>query len=260
MLLDKVVGIPAVAELLAYRDGYRRECPDGFVNLLVFRPHDVFDKIRLHLFEGLTDFDAFGSVETGVQIHRPLAAPAHRRIDSFAELDGFLGVVVKIERVFAAAARGSNPVGTQTGFDAILGASFLRFCFRSPEPGRVTFDVLARRPAEEFVDGHTQGLAFEIPERHIQGTLRVEFFPAGRIKHPPVEVLPDVLDAERVFANHHLGALLDHILGAALANADNAAVGFDLDNAASLIKKRFVVAGGGVVPDFGNFQLGHGGF
>jgi hypothetical protein len=36
--------------------------------------------------------------------------------------------------------------------------------------------------------------------------------------------------------------------------------GFDFDDAPGLVEQRFVITGSRVIPDFGNFQFGNGGF
>ena len=49
--------------------------------------------------------------------------------------------------------------------------------------------------------------------------------------------LPEVVDARRILANDHGGALLDRVLAAAFANAGNALVGFNGDDVEALIEQ-----------------------
>jgi len=68
-------------------------------------------------------------------------------------------------------------------------------------------------------------------------------FPAGRIEIAALHGLPQMLDAERIFANQQPGALFHGGRLAAFADADQPALGLDGDDIGGLVEGRLMDVG-----------------
>ena len=105
-------------------------------------------------------------------------------------------------------------------------------------PVGVDAQPVAHVAAQQRVDGHAIVLARDVPERLVDARERRHQHVAAAEKGGAVDVLPVVLDAQRVLADQVLGELLHGSPGAlglalqrGLAPADDAVVGGDLDQA-----------------------------
>src|SRR5262249_30844468 len=58
----------------------------------------------------------------------------------------------------------------------------------------IALDVIAVHAAHEIVNGHIQGLAFEVPEREVQGTQRMDLLAPRRVEPGAIHVLPAALN------------------------------------------------------------------
>ena len=84
-------------------------------------------------------------------------------------------------------------------------------------------------------------LALDVPQREVERAERVRLLTARRIEPGDVGLLPDRLDPERVLADQRAGALLERVLGAALADAGDADVGLDRHDHVALVEERVEV-------------------
>src|SRR5690606_27204242 len=238
----------------AYCYGDSGHLPDRLINSRIFRPDNVLYKIRIQLLKGLTYFDAVRQVKPCMQINGPVTHSPNGLINSFAVRDGFVDMLIKIKGLVAIPSCWTDPVGSQASLYTISGSLFLCFGFGGTEARRITFDVIPGGPSQQFIDRHTQCLAFDIPQSHFQGSQGMEFFPSRGIKHSPIYILPEMLNPERILPNHHLGTLLDHVLGSAFTDPDDSPIGFNFNNSPGLIKKRLVVAWSTVIPNLSYFH------
>ena len=115
---------------------------------------------------------------------------------------------------------------------------------RASRPGRraniagvVALAVVAHGAAQYLVDGQAQGLALDVPQRQVEGAHGVLLLPARRVEPRHVFFLPDGFDLERVLADEGAGALLQRVLGAALADAGDAGFGLHRHQHVALVEK-----------------------
>ena len=90
--------------------------------------------------------------------------------------------------------------------------------------------------AQQIPDRRVERLAFDVPERHLDGGQRAAAHDAGHAvaHHGQIELLPHFFDLHGIFANQQRRQIFDRRLhntgpAAALANAIDAFVGEDLD-------------------------------
>src|SRR5262249_46226866 len=102
----------------------------------------------------------------------------------------------------------------------------------------VAFNVAAGGAAEKLPDGDAERFALDVPERHVYRALGVQLLAAGRVEIASIIDLPQMIDAQWILADDHLRALLDGVLRAALADANDPGVGFDSDDVGALVKER----------------------
>ena len=173
-----------------------------------------------------------------MEIDAPVALVSHALADFFTQLGDFADTLVRVEGTLAA--EPDTPVHTKcpvAGGDRRGGALFDRQVLGADAGRDVTVYVTSHRAGEQLVQGRAQGLAFDIPQRHIEGALRVDLFAAGRIEPLHVHRLPEALDLERVLADQASGALLERVLGAAFADSCNSGVGLDGTDHIALVEK-----------------------
>ena len=124
--------------------------------------------------------------------------------------------------------------------------------------GVVELAVIAHHAAEHRVHRQTQRFAADIPERQVDGAERVHLLASGRVEERAQHILPEVLDAARVLADHAAGALHQQVGSAAFADAGDAGVGLDGDNHIALIEERVGIRRRPHA-DAGHLHLGDGG-
>ena len=106
-------------------------------------------------------------------------------------------------------------------------------------PGRVVaLAVIAHHAAQQRVHRQAERLAADIPQRQVERAEGVFFLAPGRIEEGARHVLPEALDVLRVLADQAAGALFEHLLGAAFADAGDAGVGLDGHHQVALIEER----------------------
>ena len=105
------------------------------------------------------------------------------------------------------------------------------------ERGGVTLQMVAIHPAQELVDRHAERLAFEIPQRQVQCTDRVEAFAPGWIVEGAIHVLPQALDVKRVLPDEPTGTGLDGVSRTSFTNAGDIGVRFNRDDHVALQKR-----------------------
>ena len=139
-------------------------------------------------------------------------------------------------------------------------------------------DRVARGAAKQLPSGFVGGFASDVPQGHVDGTDGVDDGAASAVHAAAdVELLPEMLGVERVFADEHFLKAKAHGVGAggldagagnprvdvAFANAGDVFVGMDKDDDVVLCRGGGVGADVGdeqnVAFDVGNFHLaGHG--
>src|SRR5208282_2007723 len=124
--------------------------------------------------------------------------------DGLAVLDGLFHRAETVELLALAHARA---IGAKTFRDAGT-----RCVFQGPALGRgiaggIAFDVFAALAAQQLPYRHTQRLAFQVPQRHVERAQRVGLLAARGIEVGPLHHLPRILDAERVLADQEARAL-----------------------------------------------------
>ena len=121
------------------------------------------------------------------------------------------------------------------------------------EPRRITLDVFPRGTAQQLINGDSERLSLDIPQREIQSAQGVQLLTPRGIKVTPVHQLPEVLDPPGIFADKHRRALDDRVARSTLADSGDALIGFDGDEIGALVKDR---PGPRirVVPDSGDFH------
>src|SRR6185437_669427 len=107
---------------------------------------------------------------------------------------------------------------------------------RDHSGGVVTLDEIACRAAQEFMHGHAEGLALDVPQSEVDGTDRAGALPAGRIKVSAIHVLPEVLDLQRIATDDAAGAGRQKVLRSTLADACDAGIGLDRDDDVALLE------------------------
>ena len=98
--------------------------------------------------------------------------------------------------------------------------------------------MIARQPAQKFVDRDAERLALDVPQRHVEAAQRMNLLAAGRVEVAAIHDLPEVLDTRRILTDDHGPELLDRILRAALADPRDALIGLHRDHVAALVEDR----------------------
>ncbi len=121
----------------------------------------------------------------------------------------------------------------------LAGEAVGRFAFLIEAAAGIGLDTVAAG-AEQPVDRHPRDLAGDVPERNVDAAHRIHDDAAAAVLASAREhLLPQPFDQQRVLAEQHRPQLsFDHVAGAAaadpgLADADNAAIGFDLNQEAA---------------------------
>jgi hypothetical protein len=186
----------------------------------------------------------------------PVGVFAHAFADLPAVFDGLAHRGPRVEDA-AVGVRHRGAEGAEAGFNAgvrgLLDVTFAR------ESGGVALHVVASESAQQFVDGHAQRFAFDVPQRHVERAQGVQFLAAGRIEVAAVHHLPEVVDARRVLADEHGAALLHGVFRAAFADAGDALVGLDGDDVLALVEEFLGVARIAVVAHARDLHLGGSG-
>src|SRR5262249_13383700 len=148
-------------------------------------------------------------VEARVIVDGPGRRLANSLTDLAALLRGLLHDFLRDERRVAAGIGDRGAESAEASLDAgargLLKASFAR------ATGRVAHDVPARLAPTKLPDRHAERFSLDVPKSQVDCALRVELFAPRRIEVAAVVDLPQMIDAQRVFAHNHLGALLDGI-------------------------------------------------
>ncbi len=98
--------------------------------------------------------------------------------------------------------------------------------------------MIAHHAAQQCVHRQALYLAFQIPQRQIEGSQRVFLFSPRRVKERARHVLPEPLDVMRIASDQAAGALLQHLLGAAFADSRDAGVGLYGHHQVALVVER----------------------
>ena len=85
--------------------------------------------------------------------------------------------------------------------------------------------------------GDVERLALDVPQGQVQRAQRVGLLAAGWIEPGDVCLLPDRVRPERVLADQRPRALLERVLGPALAEAGEPDVGLDRDQHVALVEE-----------------------
>ena len=224
------------APLLAVGQRHGRHLPQlGDVLQRVLVAHRILDEERVERLDRLADAQRVVEVEALVEVDAPVAvgsdALAHVACTpaSTAPHDGarVVDAADRHVRRRPCGTRGSPPPSSRWRARARLSVAAGRRAGRRTPPVRVALAVVARRAAEQLVHRQPQRLALDVPQREVERAERVGLLAARRIEPGDVRLLPDRLDPERVLADQRPGALLERVLGAALADAGDADVGLD---------------------------------
>src|SRR5262249_17115200 len=148
-----------------------------------FRTHQVFAKEGFKRFKQRAQAHRVGKIQSRVIVNAPSGVRAY----GFADGHG-IGVRLAYHllrdegRVIAGIGyRGAK--SAKACRDGRTRRLFQTTLIRD-EASRVTFAVLARAAAEQLPDGHAERLAFDVPQRHIQRTHRIELLASSRVKAP----------------------------------------------------------------------------
>src|SRR5258708_38966645 len=172
--------------------------------------------------------------------HRP--ADATMKIDAVADLGsewgvdlGYLGyrIIDRTRRVEGRQFLGAVELeGIKPSVDE-LADIFDDLGRATPADPAVGFHAIAHQTPEQLMDGHPQGLAFDVPERLINPGDRAHQDRATAVETATVHGLPQIIDARRILAHHEVPTLLDGCLnraGTALDDrftpTDNACIRF----------------------------------
>ena len=226
------------------RQRHRRHLAElGEIHQRVFITDRVFDEERLVLLDRLAGAQRVVQVEPLVKVDAPVAVradalahllallfhPAYGRSRVVHAADRHLGRR-HAERAISGFHRGAGAfLQTQSGTGRRAG--------RSGATGRVALAVVTRAPAEQLVHRQPERLALDVPEREVQGAQGVGLLPPGRVEPRDVRLLPERLGPERVLTDQRPGALLQRVLGAALADPRDADVGLDRDDHVALVEQ-----------------------
>ena len=122
------------------------------VNARVFRAHQVLREVRLERLDERRQAHGVREIEARVEVERPIALGANAFTDFLALVESLPHRLVGIERL-AFPRVGRRPAeGAEAGFDT--GARGLFEAAAAWEPGRITFHVVAREPAEHLKHRH----------------------------------------------------------------------------------------------------------
>ena len=97
---------------------------------------------------------------------------------------------------------------------------------------------------KQVVQRELQRLSFDVPERHVEGTLAMDLFTPRRVEPIHVHVMPDLLDVERALPDEAACKILDQIGRAAFADAGDADIGLDGHEHAALVERAVHGTGG----------------
>ena len=235
--------------------------PEGEILLEGLGADRVFDEERRQVFDEAASAHRLVEIEALVEVDAPIAVLA----DAFAGLDA---IVVKLVEPFArvvgfvggrfGGAHAEGPVARGDGelrllLDAHAGADA-----GNNACGVVALAIVADHTAEQRVHGQAQRFAANIPQRQVERAQRVLFLAPGRIEEGARHVLPKPLDILRVLADEPAGALFQHFLGTAFADAGDARVGLDGYHQVALIEER-IGRGRCIHANAGDFGFGNRG-
>ena len=235
VVLHQLVEVPPRPPFLARGQRHAGQAAQ-FRNVLKKRIglNRILDEIRIELFDHPAAAERVGEGEPLVEVDHEVPA----RTNAFAGgaavglhlAHAFAGVVAERAR---RQARSIEPEQPPAGLHARGGAVAQRVA-AAPERRRVTLQIIAVHAAEQLVHRHAQRLAFQIPQRQIERTDRMQPFASGRIVEGAVHVLPQSFDVERVLADEPPGAWLQRVARPAFADAGDVGVGLDGDDHVAL--------------------------
>ena len=223
--------------------------------------HRVFDEVGREVLDQIAAANGVGEVEALVEVDAPIAVLA----DAFAGLgalfgqfvEALVGIVGPVGRRVGGAGAVAAKAGFHGGARAFLHAHAGANA-GDDAAGGIALAVVARHAAQQGVDRAAEHLAFDIPQREVEGADRVDFLASRRIEEGARHVLPEALDVLRVLADEASGGLLEGVARAAFADAGDAGVGFDGDDEVALVEER-IGAFRRVHADARDLHLGDGG-
>ena len=235
-LLDQFVDVPLVAELLAHSDRHFDVRAQLAVDVGILGAQQVFAEVGFERLDERAQADGVGEVEAGVVVDGPVARVAYAGANFGALAVRLAHHLVGVEGCAISRIGDGSAKRAESGFDAgprgVPEAALVR------EASRVAFDVVARLAAQQLIYGHAERLAFDIPQGHVECSQRMQLFAARRIEAAAIDELPQVVDARRVVADQHLGALGDGIARTAFADAGNSLIGLHGDDVETLVEHR----------------------
>ncbi len=207
-LLDQLPELPLGAELLARRQRHRSPRAQRLERVRVLGAQRVLheegaDRLRL-----LTEPDGIGQVEARVDVKADLDLVAHCLPYRVKLLDRCEHRPAGLQDIAVLGQPEAHELpalclGLQTRVDQRLDLGGVASVVR------VTDHLVARQPAQQLVDRHTQRLALDVPERNIDRRHRRGQDTLGGEEAAPEELLPDVFDAKGVLADQERLEMLD---------------------------------------------------
>ena len=110
-------------------------------------------------------------------------------------------------------------------------------------------------PPSSACTGRPERLALDVPQGQVERAQGVLLFASRRIEEGARHILPQPLDVVRVLADQPAGALLQHVLGAAFADAGDPGLGLHGHHQVALVEQRIGV-GRFVDTDSGDLGFG----
>ncbi len=134
--------------------------------------------------------------------------------------------------------RGAHTERAVAGLDRSAGALGDAQVGRSGHgAGAIALTEVAQSASKHLVQGEVQGLAFDVPEREVNGSDRVNLLSTRRIEGTDVHLLPRKFGFEGIVANNVSGALFQSVFDSAFSHARDADVGLDGDHHVALVER-----------------------